>query len=193
MLLVLKTVLQFLAVVQQPDFNRNGLRLNLQQKLSKTATLSVNTAYTYSTSNEIPNGGINEAYGALTGFIFANNYVNPVKDPVTGIYPAVGGNNLRRTNPLEAIDRFGFKQTTGRIVTSAQLNIKPVAGLNVDYTFGLDNYTQSATGYIPPKNTTPSYDGGFSRRGDATVLQLNNDINISGFAINNFSRWNITV
>jgi len=166
-------------IVKATDFNRNGLRLNLQQKLSKTATLSVNTAYTYSTSNEIPNGGINEAYGALTGFIFANNYINPVKDPVTGIYPAVGGNNLRRTNPLEAIDRFGFKQTTGRIVTSAQLNIKPVAGLNVDYTFGLDNYTQSATGYIPPKNTTPSYDGGFSRRGDATVLQLNNDINIS--------------
>lgn len=166
-------------IIDQTSFNRNGLRLNLQQKLSRMATLNVSTAYTYSSSNEIPNGGILEAYGALTGFIFANNYVNPAKDPVTGIYPAVGGNNLRRTNPLEAIDRFKFKQTTGRIVTSAQLNLKPVAGLNIDYTFGLDNYTQSATGYIPPKNTSPSYDGGFSRRGDATVLQLNNDINIS--------------
>ncbi len=166
-------------IINATSFSRNGMRLNLQQKLSKIATLNVSTAYSYSSSNEIPNGGINEAYGALTGFIFANNYVNPAKDPVTGIFPAVGGNNLRRTNPLEAIERFQFKQTTGRIVTSAQLNLKPVTGLNIDYIFGLDNYTQSATGYIPPKNTTPSYDGGFSRRGDATVLQLNNDLNIS--------------
>lgn len=166
-------------IVDATDFNRNGLRLNLQQQLSRIATLNVNMAYSYSSSKEIPNGGINEAYGALTGFIFANNYVNPAKDPVTGIYPAVGGNNLRRTNPLEAIDRFKFNQTTGRIVSSAQLNIKPAKGLNIDYIFGVDNYTQSATGYIPPKNTSPSYDGGFSRRGDATVLQLNNDVNIS--------------
>lgn len=166
-------------IVDATDFHRNGLRLNLQQQLSRIATLSVNMAYSYSSSNEIPNGGINEAYGALTGFIFANNYVNPVKDPATGIYPAVGGNNLRRTNPLEAIDRFKFKQTTGRIISSAQLNLKPAKGLNIDYIFGVDNYTQSATGYIPPKNTSPSYDGGFSRRGDATVLQLNNDLNIS--------------
>ena len=166
-------------IIKATDFHRNGLRLNLQQKLWAKSTLNLSMSYTYSTSDEIPNGGIIEAYGALTGFIFANNYVNPAKDPVTGIYPAVGGNNLRRTNPLEAIDRFKFEQSTGRIVTSAQLNIKPVTGLNIDYTFGLDNYTQSATGYIPPKNTSPSYDAGFSRRGDATILQLNNDLNIS--------------
>ena len=166
-------------IVDATDFNRNGLRLNLQQKLSKLATLNVNTAYSYSSSNEIPNGGINEPYGALTGWIFANNYVNPAKDPLTGIFPSTGGNNVVRTNPLEAIERFKFKQTTGRIVTSVNLNVKPVTGLNIDYTFGLDNYTQSATAYIPPRNTVPGYTNGLSRRGDATVLQLNNDLNIS--------------
>lgn len=166
-------------IVKATNFNRNGVRLNLQQRISNLATLNINSAYSYSSSHEIPNGGLVEAYGALTGFIFSNNYVNPAKDPVTGVYPATGGNNLRRTNPLEAIDRFDFEQSTGRIVTSAQLNLKPVTGLNIEYTFGLDNYTQSATGYIPPRNTTPSYDGGFARRADATILQLNNDINIS--------------
>ncbi|MBL7742741.1 MAG: SusC/RagA family TonB-linked outer membrane protein [Chitinophagaceae bacterium] len=166
-------------IVKATDFNRNGIRLNLQQKISNLASLNVNAAYSYSSGHEIPNGGINEAYGALTGFIFANNFVNPAKDPVTGIYPAVGGNNLRRTNPLEAIDRFDFQQSTGRLVASAQLVLKPMTGLNIEYTSGVDNYTQTATGYIPPKNTTPSYDGGFARRADATILQLNNDVNIS--------------
>ncbi len=166
-------------IVRNTNFMRNGFRLNLQQKLNKVMTLNFNTAYTYSTSKEIPNGGINEAYGALTGFIFGNNYVNPEKQQATNTYPAVGGNNLRRTNPLEAIDRFNFRQRTSRIVSSAQLTIKPVAGLNIELTSGIDNYTQTATAYIPPKNTTPSYDGGFVRRADATVLQLNNDLTIS--------------
>ena len=166
-------------IIKETDFSRNGIRLNLQQKISNLVSLNVNAAYSYSSSHELPNGGINEAYGALTGFIFANNFVNPAKDPVTGLYPPVGGNNLRRTNPLEAIDRFDFEQRTGRLVASGQLVFKPMAGLNIEYTSGVDNYTQVATAYIPPKNTTPSYDGGFARRADATILQVNNDINIS--------------
>ncbi len=167
-------------IIDQTSFSRNGLRLNLQQKLSNKAQINLSTAYSYSSSKEIPNGGITEAYGALTGFIFSNNYINPAKDPATGIYPSTAPISvLRRTNPLEAIDRFNFEQATGRILTSAQLVVKPVSGLNVEYTFGLDNYTQSASGYIPPRNTTPSYDLGFARRANAIVLQLNNDLNIS--------------
>jgi TonB-linked SusC/RagA family outer membrane protein len=167
-------------IIDKTSFSRNGLRLNLQQKLSEKALVNISTAYSYSSSKEIPNGGINEAYGALTGFIFSNNFINPEKNPATGVYPSTAPISiLRRTNPLEAIDRFKFEQSTGRIITSAQLVIKPVSGLNIEYTFGLDNYTQTATGYIPPRNTTPSYDLGFARRADATVLQLNNDLNIN--------------
>ncbi|TWI80231.1 TonB-linked SusC/RagA family outer membrane protein [Lacibacter cauensis] len=164
-------------IVRNTNFMRNGFRLNLQQKLNKSMTLNFNTAYTYSNSKEIPNGGINEAYGALTGFIFGNNYVNPDKDPATGIYPSVNASGIvARTNPLEAIERFDFRQRTSRIVSSAQLTYKPIAGLNIEFTSGIDNYTQTATAYIPPRNTTPSYNGGFIRRADATVIQLNNDL-----------------
>lgn len=167
-------------IIQNTNFMRNGFRLNLQQKLSRIATLNFNTAYSFSTSKEIPNGGINEAYGALTGFIFANNYVNPDKDAATGIYPSVNASAIvQRTNPLEAIDRFNFRQRTSRIVSSAQLTIKPLDGLSIEFISGLDNYSQLATAYIPPRNTTPSYNGGFVRRGDANVLQLNNDLNIT--------------
>ncbi len=167
-------------IIRNTNFMRNGFRLNLQQKLSKIATLNFNTAYSYSTSKEIPNGGINEAYGALTGFIFGNNYVDPQKDAATGIYPSTNASGIvQRTNPLEAIDRFDFRQRTSRIVSSAQLNIKPVNGLNIEFISGIDNYTQTATGYIPPRNTSPSYSAGFSRRADATVIQLNNDLNIT--------------
>lgn len=167
-------------IIKNTNFNRNGIRINISQKLDRIFTLSAGMNYSVNTSREIPNGGLVEAYGALTGFIFSNNYVNPAKDPATGIYPSTAPVSiLRRTNPLEAIDRFDFRQRVNRFTGNVQLNAKPAPGLNIDFITGIDNYTQVATAYIPPKNTTPSYDGGLARRADATVFQINNDLNIS--------------
>ena len=168
-------------IIRNTDFNRNGLRLRLNQKVNNKLTFNVGANYVVSSSNDIPNGGIVSAYGALTGFLFANNFVNPAKDPITGIFPNVTTNGIgvRRTNPLEAIERFEFKQRTNRITTDINLNYKPIAGLAIDITTGFDNYTQTATAYIPPINTTPTDNSGLSRRADATVFQTNTDVTIS--------------
>ncbi|MFT4031096.1 MAG: SusC/RagA family TonB-linked outer membrane protein [Siphonobacter sp.] len=166
-------------IVKATDFSRASSRIRIQQTLTKWATLSIGSNYTYSTSKEIPNGGLNEAYGALTGFIFSNNYINPQPDPATGIYPSTAPTSvLRRTNPLEAIARFDFRQRTSRYIGDAQLNLTPLKGLAIDFIFGVDTYSQLATAYIPPNNTTPSYNTGFSRKSEANVLQVNNDLNI---------------
>jgi len=167
-------------IIKNSNFSRNGLRMNLSQKLNDILTVTAGANYTMSNSREIPNGGLVEAYGALTGFIFSNNFVNPARDPVTGTYPSTAPVAiLRRTNPLEAIDRFDFRQRVSRFTGNAQLNAKPVPGLNMDLVFGIDNYTQNSTAYIPPKNTTPGYEQGLARRADATVFQTNTDLNIS--------------
>jgi TonB-dependent starch-binding outer membrane protein SusC len=168
-------------IIDKTNFNRNGLRLNIDQKINNYISLTFGASFTNSTSKEIPNGGINSDYGALTGFIFANNYVNPAKDPVTGLYPSVTTNGLGvlRTNPLEAINRYDFKQRTNRFTGNAGVKIKPIKGLTIDYNFGLDNYTQLATGFIPLNNTTASFNTGFSRRADANVTQLNHDVSAS--------------
>lgn len=167
-------------IINNTNFNRNGIRVNISQKLDNIFTLSAGMNYTLNTSREIPNGGLLEAYGALTGFIFSNNYVNPAKDPATGVYPSTAPIAiLRRTNPLEAIDRFDFRQRVNRFTGNVQLNAKPIAGLSIDFVTGIDNYTQVSQAYIPPKNTTPSYDGGLARRADANIFQINNDLNMS--------------
>ncbi|WP_254162633.1 SusC/RagA family TonB-linked outer membrane protein [Chryseosolibacter histidini] len=167
-------------IVRSTDFSRNGVRLRVQQNFGTRATLSIGSNYTFSSSHELPNGGINEAYGALTGFIFSNNFINPEKDPATGKYPSTAPTSVvLRTNPLEAIDRFDFRQRTGRFIGDAQLQLNLLEGLSLNYNFGVDTYTQMAHGYIPPNNTTPSYNLGYSRRSDQNVLQLNNDLNLS--------------
>lgn len=165
-------------IIDNTKFNRGGARLRVDQTLNDWISVSIGANYVLSKSEEIPNGGLVEAYGALTGFIFSNNFVNP--DPVNGVYPSTAPTAiLRRTNPLEAINRFDFEQRTSRFIGDFQLNLTPINNLNINYTLGYDNATQIGTGFIPVGNTTPSYDAGYSRRADRTTYLLNNDVNAS--------------
>lgn len=166
-------------IIDGTDFSRNGIRLRVQQRFGSRATLSAGLSYNLSTSNELPNGGMTDAYGALTGFIFSNNFINPEANPATGIYPSTTPLAVPRTNPLEAINRFEFKQRISRIIGDVQLQINLLDGLNFSYTLGYDTYTQLAQAYIPPRNTTPAYSSGFSRRGDLFNVQVNNDVNLT--------------
>ncbi|MBC5994488.1 SusC/RagA family TonB-linked outer membrane protein [Pontibacter cellulosilyticus] len=165
-------------IIDETQFTRGGGRVRLDQTIKDWLNISIGANYVISTSEEIPNGGLSEAYGALTGFIFSNNFINP--QPVNGVYPSTAPTAiLRRTNPLEAIARFDFQQRTSRFIGDFQVNLTPINGLNINYVLGYDNSTQIATGLIPVGNTTPSYDRGYSRRADRTSFQLNNDLNVS--------------
>ncbi|MFC7668135.1 SusC/RagA family TonB-linked outer membrane protein [Hymenobacter humi] len=165
-------------IVKNTDFNRGGGRLRLEQTIGTKARLSVGANYNLSHSSELPNGGINEAYGVLTGFIFANNYINPAPDPNTGRYPSTAA-NITRTNPLEAINRFDFQQRTSRFIGDAQLNLTPFAGFSVDYVLGYDASTQVASGFIPSGSTAPTFTTGLARRADLTTILVNNDLTFS--------------
>jgi TonB-linked SusC/RagA family outer membrane protein len=166
-------------IIDQSSFQRGTARLRVDQRFNSWIKVSLGLNYTLSGSKEIPNGGINEAYGALTGFIFGNNFVNPNPDPTTGIYPTLAPAGLLRTNPLEAINRFDFNQKTSRLIGDLQVNMTPVKNLSINYTLGYDNSTQLATGFIPVGNTSPSYGTGYSRRADRIALLMNNDLNVN--------------
>ncbi|MBC6696517.1 SusC/RagA family TonB-linked outer membrane protein [Hymenobacter puniceus] len=165
-------------IIDNSEFNRGGGRVRVQQTLGSKASLSAGAAYTLSQSRDVPNGGITEAYGALTGFIFSNNDINPAPDPITGRYPSTA-RAIARTNPLEAINRFDFRQRTSRFIGDVQLNLTPFAGFTVDYVLGYDASTQVGTGFIPVGSTAPTYTAGFARRADRTALLTNNDLTLS--------------
>ena len=89
-------------VVANSAFQRMGGRTRIDQDLSPWATLSVGGHFAFSNSNDIPNGGLNSNYGALTGFIFGPNTYDPTPDPTTGAYPNEGvlANPPRSHQPL---------------------------------------------------------------------------------------------
>lgn len=160
-------------IVDGSNFKRATARLNLDQTLSNWADISVNLNYSNSRSREVPNGGLNSSYGALTGFIFGPNTFNPFPDPETGDYP--GG---ALANPLEVIEKYDFNQEVNRIIGSAQLTLLPYEGLSIDHTLGIDTYSQVATAFIPANTTAPGLTSGFGRRSEREFFQMNNDLNI---------------
>lgn len=166
-------------IIKSTDFTRAGLRARLDQDLNSWLKLGAGMNYVYSHSNEMPNGGMNEAYGALTGFIFSNNFIDPEKDQ-NGKYPSTTPVNVvKRTNPLEAINNFKFAQRTSRFIGNLSLQARPLEGLTLNYILGFDNNNSLGTAYIPPGNTTPSYGTGYAQRADISTFMLNNDFNAS--------------
>ncbi len=163
-------------IIRNTDFQRIGFKTNLTQKAFDWLTINAGLNYVRSQSNEVPNGGINAAYGAITGFNFSDNSVNPAPNE-SGVYP-VTSLLVPRTNPLEAINRFDFGQKVNRIITSVALDANITENLSANYTLGLDYFNQSATAFIPINNTSPNANG-FARRSDINNFQYNSDLNLS--------------
>ncbi len=160
-------------IIKNSNFKRASARIRVDQVLNSWANLTVSGNYIYSWSHEIPNGGLASNYGALTGFIFGPNTIDPRPDPVTGKYP-----KPILANPLEVIDKFDFNQRINRFIGSAKLILTPFKGWSFDYTLGIDTYDQDATAFIPIGTTAPGLANGFSRHAKYDVLQLNNDVNL---------------
>lgn len=160
-------------IIEGNHFRRINGRLRLQQTLTDWASATVSASYARSTSTDIPNGGLDANYGALTGFIFGPNTFDPRANEL-GQFSDAG----TLANPVEVIERFDFEQETDRFIGSATVNLTPTEALNIDYTFGLDTHDQRATAFIPRGTSTPALGEGFTRRGTRTQTQLNNDLNI---------------
>ena len=163
-------------IIKNTDFRRIGFKANLTQKAFDWLTVNAGLNYVRSQSNDIPNGGINSAYGAITGFVFSDNSVSPYPNE-SGVYP-VTSLLVPRTNPLEAVDRFDFGQKVNRFITSVALDAQISEKLTASYTLGLDYFNQSATAFIPINNTSPNGNG-FARRSDINNFQYNSDLNLS--------------
>lgn len=158
-------------IIDNSDFTRYTGRLNLDQVISSTLSASIGMGYTRSQSNEIPNGGIVEFYGALTGYNFNNNNYNPEPDESGNYTSPIGF----VPNPLEVINKFEFGQSTNRFNGNFNLKYTPFKGFGVDLILGLDTYSQDGDGYIPVGSTVKST--GWARTANFGKTLLNADLN----------------
>ena len=145
-------------IIKNTDFRRFSFRVNVDQELSKWASLSVGLNYINSNANEKPDG--NSFFSPINSVTIIGNFHNIWQRDGNGNLLAVGERG--RVNPVSVIEDIKQKNETNRIISSLGLKLKPFKDFTIDYTMGIDNIAQNGTTYIPPYtyNASPAFWGG---------------------------------
>ena len=160
-------------IVDESSFRRYNGTARMEHTVNDWVNVTAGARYALSQSDDVPNGGLNTLYGAMTGFIFGPNTTDPRLNEL-GEYPDIG----TFSNPLEVQNRFDFGQETNRFIGDLQVSLTPLDGLSIDYVIGLDTYEQTGTAFIPRGVGTNGFETGFSRRAELSNLQYNSDLNV---------------
>jgi TonB-linked SusC/RagA family outer membrane protein len=172
-------------IIKNTDFQRFSFRSNIDQTINKWLSLNMGLNYTNSGANEKPDG--QSFFSPTNSITIIGNFHNIWARDANGNLQAVGERG--RVNPVSVIEDIKQKQATNRILANFGAKLKPIKHLSIDYTMGIDNYSQTGTTYIPPYTynaSTAFYGGGASldptQNGYASAatnnfFQINHDLN----------------
>lgn len=172
-------------IVPNTDFQRFSFRSNIDQVLNKWASFNLGLNYVNSSANEKPDG--NSFFSPMNSVTIIGNFHNIWQRDALGNIQAIGERG--RANPVSVIEDIKQKQTTNRVIANMGLKLKPIKRLTIDYTMGIDNYTQNGNTYIPPfayNVSTAFYGGGptldptqngYSSTANNNFFAINHDIN----------------
>lgn len=172
-------------IIKNTDFRRFSFRVNLDQALGNKVNFTMGLNFINSLSNEKPDG--NSFFSPMNSINIIGNIHNIWQRDALGNLLAVGERG--RVNPVSIIEDIKQKQETNRIIANAGLKFRPVKGLTVDYTMGIDQYAQKGETFIPPfaYNVSDGFFGGgaaldptrngYASAGNYNFFQINNDLN----------------
>lgn len=172
-------------IVRNTDFQRYSFRSNIDQVLNKWASFNLGLNYVNSTANEKPDG--NSFFSPMNSVTIIGNFHDIQTRDALGNVRVVGERG--RVNPVSVIEDIKQRQTTNRLIANLGLKLRPITGLTVDYTMGIDNYSQNGTTYIPPfaYNVSTAFFGGgptldptqngYASTGNNSFFAINHDLN----------------
>jgi len=172
-------------IIKNTDFRRFSFRANVDQTLNKVVSFNIGLNYINSAANERPDG--NSFYSPMNSVTIIGNFHDLWTRDANGNLKAVGERG--RVNPVSVIEDFKQREETSRIISNLGLKLKPITGLTIDYTLGIDNYGQNGNTYMPPfaynVNTAfwgggPTLDptlNGYTSTGNDNFFQINNELN----------------
>ena len=145
-------------IVKNTDYQRYSFRTNIDQVLTKWASINLGLNYINSSANEKPDG--NSFFSPMNSVTIIGNFHNIQVRDANGNIQAVGERG--RVNPVSVIEDFKQKNATSRVLANVGLKLRPIANLVIDYTLGIDNYSQLGTTYMPPfaYNVSDGFFGG---------------------------------
>jgi TonB-linked SusC/RagA family outer membrane protein len=171
-------------IIRNTDFRRYSFRANLDQGIGNRVNFNIGLNFINSLSNEKPDG--NSFFSPMNGITIIGNFHNIFAVDASGNPLAVGERG--RVNPVSIIEDIKQQQETNRVIASMGLKTRLFKGFSLDYTLGIDQYTQKGQTYIPPftYNVSDGFFGGGAtldptRNGYASAasynfFQINNDV-----------------
>ena len=172
-------------IIKNTDFRRYSFRLNLDQALGNKVNFNIGLNYINSLSNEKPDG--NSFFSPMNSINIIGNFHDLETRDVSGNIKAIGERG--RVNPVSVIEDIKQQQETNRLIAGIGLKVRPLMGLSLDYTLGIDQYGQRGQTVIPPfaYNVSDGFFGGgasldATRNGYASsaannFFQINNELN----------------
>ena len=172
-------------IIKNTDFQRFSFRSNIDQTINKWASFNIGLNYVNSSANEKPDG--NSFFSPMNAVTIIGNFHDLTTRDALGNIKAVGERG--RVNPISVIEDFKQRQTTNRILSNIGFKLQPLKGLTIDYTMGIDNYSQNGTTYLPPYayNVSTGFFGGaatldaaqngYASAATSTFFQINHDVN----------------
>ena len=172
-------------IVKNTDFRRFSFRTNIDQAINDKLSFTLGLNYINSASDEKPDG--NSFFSPLNSINIIGNFHDLWTRDAVGNIKAIG--ERQRVNPVSVIEDIKQRQETNRMLASTSLKWKAFRNFTLDYTMGIDNYTQAGKTFIPPfayAVNTAFYGGGLSldpaQNGYASTatnnyFQINNEIN----------------
>ena len=171
-------------IVKNTDFRRYSFRANIDQTISKWLSINIGLNYINSSSNEKPDG--NSFFSPMNSVTIIGNFHDLWTRDALGNVKAVGERG--RVNPVSVIEDFKQRQETSRMLSNLGVKLRPMKGLTIDYTLGIDNYAQNGTTFMPPfaYNVNTAFFGGgttldptlngYASTGNDYFFQINNDL-----------------
>jgi TonB-linked SusC/RagA family outer membrane protein len=171
-------------IIKNTDFSRFSFRSNIEQGINEWLTATVGINYIYSKANEKPDG--NSFFSPTNGINILGNFHDIWTRDALGNIKAVGERG--RINPVSIIEDIKQQQITNRIISSLGLKLRPYKGLTIDYTMGIDNYSQEGSTFIPPfaYNANTAFWGGgatldptlngYASAAVSNYFEINNDL-----------------
>lgn len=133
-------------IMRGSDFEKLGVRLNLDQSIGSWLRLSAGANYVNSNASLVTNGEQGTG-GLLTAIVFTPTDIDlAARDPETGRFI---NNAFVFPNPLEVVETWRAPQEVSRFVGSFQAKATPVEGGSLEYRLGYDTYTQETSLFIP--------------------------------------------
>jgi TonB-linked SusC/RagA family outer membrane protein len=146
-------------IIKETGYDKYGMRLNLEHNINERLNISLNTAFTRSTSDRGLTGNDNTTTSFGYTLAFTPSFVD-LRPDENGVYP---DNPFASSNPLQTRDLMKNEETVNRTLISGKLdyNILQTASQSLDFNLsaGMDYYSMEQDLYFPNELQFEPLDG----------------------------------